>query len=64
MINIKDFNSIDEIIKAFKPAYLRNFGFKRSNGLALINTDKFTVALGNDAKIRYIDNGVWEVEEK
>lgn len=64
MINIKDFNSIDKIMKAFKPAFLRDFGFKRSNGLALINTGKFTIALGNDAKIRYIDNGVWEVEEK
>lgn len=64
MINIKDFTSIDEIMKAFKPAYLRNFGFKRSNGLTLINIGKFTVALGNDAKIRYIDDGVWEVEEK
>lgn len=30
MINIKDFNSIDEIMKAFKPAYLRNFGLKEA----------------------------------
>lgn len=64
MINIKEFNFIDEIMKAFKPAYLRNFGFKRNNGLNLINTGKFTVVLKNDTKIRYIDNGVWEVEDK